>query len=226
MMNADGSNQKQLTYESAQTSFGVSASPDGRYIVFASRRAGASNIWRVNSDGTNLKQLTNGGGELNPFCSPDGRSVIYYTSSENDRTAWRVSIEGGDAVQLTGLSSNILGISSDGALTAYGASKGGVKKIGIISSPDNQPVKVIDLPPTSKPRRMEWAPDGRAITYIDTRSGISNIWNQPLDGGPAKQLTNFASDNIWAFGWSRDGKQLACVRGAMTNDVVLISEFK
>ena len=39
VMNADGSERKQLTFDSAND-FGPKASPDGRYIVFASNRSG------------------------------------------------------------------------------------------------------------------------------------------------------------------------------------------
>ena len=222
IMDSDGSNQEQLTFQSGQFGYGISVSPDGRYIVFASKRAGDSNIWRVNSDGTNLTRLTSGGGS-NPFCSPDGQWVIYYTvRSDAERIAWKVPIEGGNPVQLTGLSSNILGISPDGRLIAYGASQLGAKRIGIISRVNNQSIKMIDLPQTAMPRRMQWAPDGRAVTYTDG----SNIWSQPLDGGPPKELTDFKSDGTSSFAWSRDGKQLACMRGTGTSDVVLISDVK
>ena len=56
--------------------------------------------------------------------------------------------------------------------------------------------------------------------------GTSNIWKQPLDGGPATQLTDFKTDRIFWFDWSRDGKQLALVRGTVSSDVVLISDIK
>jgi len=39
-------------------------------------------------------------------------------------------------------------------------------------------------------------------------------------------LTDFKSDRIFSFAWSRDGKQLALARGTLTNDVILISNFE
>ncbi len=47
-----------------------------------------------------------------------------------------------------------------------------------------------------------------------------------MDGGKPVQLTDFKSDNIFSFDWSRDGKFLALSRGSTINDVVLISDFK
>jgi Tol biopolymer transport system component len=72
----------------------------------------------------------------------------------------------------------------------------------------------------------EWTPDGRALLYLLTRNGITNIWSQPIDGGPTKQLTDFKSDLIFRFDWSRDGKWLVVARGNVSSDVVLISDLK
>jgi Tol biopolymer transport system component len=63
------------------------------------------------------------------------------------------------------------------------------------------------------------------LTYVETRAGVSNIWSKPIDGGPAKQLTNFKSDRIFLHDWSSDGKRLALARGAWSSDVVLIRDL-
>jgi Tol biopolymer transport system component len=73
---------------------------------------------------------------------------------------------------------------------------------------------------------LQWAPDSRAINYIITRQGVSNIWSKPIDGRQASQLTNFSTDRIFRFAWSRDGKFLACERGMIINDAVLIIDGK
>ncbi|MEJ7713468.1 MAG: hypothetical protein WKF84_27395 [Pyrinomonadaceae bacterium] len=73
---------------------------------------------------------------------------------------------------------------------------------------------------------MRWTPDGRALTYVDTRDAVSNIWSQQLNEGAPRQVTNFTTDQISAFEWSRDGKQLALRRGTVIRDVVLISDFR
>jgi Tol biopolymer transport system component len=73
---------------------------------------------------------------------------------------------------------------------------------------------------------VRWLPDGRAFSYVRTRGGVSNIWLQPIDGGEPRQLTDFKSDVIFSFDWSRDGKQLACSRGTEDRDVILINNFR
>jgi Tol biopolymer transport system component len=73
---------------------------------------------------------------------------------------------------------------------------------------------------------LRWTVDGRALTYVLTAGDVSNVWSQPVSGGPAKQLTSFKSSRIFSFDWSPDGEQLILSRGTATSDVVLISNFR
>ena len=102
----------------------------------------------------------------------------------------------------------------------------------MIASDGGSPIAVFDFPeffgtigPGFYQQKIRWTVDGRALTYIDTQGGVSNIWIQPLDGGPRQQLTNFSSDLIFYYDWSPDGKKLALARGSKTSDVVLIRDM-
>ena len=80
--------------------------------------------------------------------------------------------------------------------------------------------------PFARGRQFRWSPDGHSLHLIVTRDGVGNIWSQPLDGGQPTRLTSFKSDRIFAFDWSRDGKQLVLARGTVALDAVLISNVK
>jgi len=67
-----------------------------------------------------------------------------------------------------------------------------------------------------------FSPDGKGIVYPVREKGLDNLWLQPLDGGPGRQLTNFGSLKIYSYQWSPDGKSLALVRGDSPSDLVLI----
>jgi Tol biopolymer transport system component len=69
---------------------------------------------------------------------------------------------------------------------------------------------------------VRWVPGGWGLAYLDSPGGVSNIWVQPLDGSPPRQLSDFKAERIDSFDWSADGRWLAVVRGAETSDVVLI----
>jgi hypothetical protein len=88
-------------------------------------------------------------------------------------------------------------------------------------------VKVLDVPSSVNINAgLRWTLDGRALNYIDTIDGVSNIWSLPLDGGKPVQLTDFKTDQIFWFDFSREGKQLALSRGTQTSDVILIRDFR
>ncbi|HKE55779.1 MAG TPA: protein kinase [Pyrinomonadaceae bacterium] len=228
MMNRDGTNKRQLTVN-ASTLFGVSASPDGRYIVFASDRAGHFNLWRLRLSDLELKQLTGGDGELNPDCSSDGQWVVYqHGYSLVKPTLWRVPLEGGTPVALTDGYAAWPATSPDGRLIAFNYLDIGQKQrwaVQIVSASGGALVKQLPIAPVET-KVLRWTPDAKGIAYVDHRNGEFNVWEQPLNDGPAKQLTNFKGELIGSFAWSHDGKQFAVMHSTVTQDVVLINDLK
>jgi len=75
------------------------------------------------------------------------------------------------------------------------------------------------------PIAVAWMPDSRAFVYGVQKGGISNIVEQPIDGGPVRHLTRYTSGRIFGLDISRDGK-LALARGTESSDVVLIRNFQ
>jgi eukaryotic-like serine/threonine-protein kinase len=222
----DGKQQKQLTRDPMTDRTPV-ATPDGRYIVFVSERAGGSHVWRMDADGGALKQLTHGKGDSSPSLTPDGRWIVYSSWSGGEPAIWKVSIDGGEPAQLSPAVAARPVVSPDGKWIAgfYQDKNDSVFKVALFPSAGGPPVVIEEI---AQPDRyiLHWSPDSRAINYIGTRQGVSNIWSKPIDGGPARQLTNFTTDRIFRFAWSRDGKFLACERGMIINDVILISDGK
>ena len=58
------------------------------------------------------------------------------------------------------------------------------------------------------------------------RGAASKLWSQPLDGGPPKQLADFNPDQLFSFALSTDGRQLAFARGAVSRDIILITDSR
>jgi eukaryotic-like serine/threonine-protein kinase len=225
VMEADGSHSRQLT-SNADLQFFSSPSPcpDGS-ILFASGAYGSANIWRIDADGGNQKQLTQGGTNGAPSCSPDGKWAVFNASHGGDYALWRVPIQGGTPEQLTNYASSYPVVSPDGSWIAFNDyAVRGATKIGVIPFAGGQPAKTFDYSASSFAGYpvTHWTSDGRVLTYIRDQQGISNIWAQPIDGGPPRQLTDFTAGQIFNFAWSKDGRQLALARGSQTSDVVLI----
>jgi serine/threonine protein kinase/Tol biopolymer transport system component len=219
IMGADGTGQKQLTI-GANAGY-PAVCPDNRQIVFVSEGADRV-IWKMDVDGSHPKQLAQGGF---PQCTPDSRWVVY----QSERSLWKVPIDGGEPVQLTSRGFAWPAISPDGKWIAAqqfiriddptGA------RIAIIPIEGGEPIKVFDVS-LEVPGRIRWSPDGSAVTYLSRRDGVVNVWSQLFKGGPSRQLTDFKSDDIFFFDWSRDGRQLLLARGTWSRDAILISSFR
>jgi eukaryotic-like serine/threonine-protein kinase len=234
IMDADGHNQRQLT-DDAFYERTLSVTPDGRHIVFDSVRSGTQQVWRVDIDGSNLKQLTTGANAISPNCSPDGKWVVYNSFGSGGFRVWKVSIDGGEPVLVTDKFANLPAVSPDGKLIAcyYGDPQTSATRLALLPFEGGDPVKLFDLPTNAISagdeelrQLIRWTPDGRALTYVITRGLVSNIWLQPVGGGPPRQLTDFKTGRIFSFDWSRDGKWLALARANVDNDVVLIKDFR
>jgi TolB protein len=229
IMDQNGKNNIQLTTVETRADRYPTVSPDGRYIVFVSTRTGNSNLYRLELETGDQVQLTRGISDEFPAISADGKWVIYTATGSTNFRLWKVSIDGGEPEQLTNQLSQWPTVSPDGRSIAcwYRPVSNARWQIAIIPISGGNPERVFNVPPTAEtPIPIRWMPDGKGISFVDTRDGVSNIWFQPFDGGAPRQLTNFISDQINWFDWSRDGKQLACSRGTVTSDAVLISEFK
>jgi Tol biopolymer transport system component len=231
LMNADGTEQKQLTTDPPFLEE-LRATPDGRYLVFASNRDGRSHLFRVDADGGNLKQLTSGdSSEVDSDCSPDGKWVVYSSATVlngkyTPAMLWKVSIDGGAPVRLTDRFSLSPHFSSDGRYISYAYLENQEWKLAIMLADGGLPLKTfatVKNPELSAGCRF--TPDGKALTYLVVQKGTTNIWLQPIDGGQGHAHTDFRSGQIYNYSFSRDGSRLFLARGYDVHDVTLIKNF-
>jgi serine/threonine protein kinase/Tol biopolymer transport system component len=230
-MGADGSNLQRLTSNDlSRDAWWPEPSLRGGFIAFARwDPSGPINIWRVDMDGGNMKQLTQGKFDVLPAISPDGRWVVFTSAQGGKHALMKVSSGGGPASQLTDYTSWSPSVSPDGKWIAclYYTGQNQPLSVAMVPFAGGQPAKLFPLPATVAGDLLiiHWTPDGRAISFINSVNGVGNIWEQPVAGGPPKQVTHFTSDKIFGFDWSRDGR-LALSRGTDTTDAVLIKNFQ
>ena len=221
-----GAAPRQLTLD-ARNVHGLAVSPDGRHLVFSSDRAGTFSLWRVGMEaGGEPVRLTRGEGEVSPRFTPDGRWVVYQKGYPTGARIWRVSFDGGEEFPLTETRGQNPDVSPDGRYISYytldSDSASAPWVFGHMPSDGGRLIKRFPFPPTVGERVVRWVPGGWGLAYLNRPGGVSNIWAQPLDGGPPRQLTDFKTDRIDSFEWSRDGRWVALVRAAETSDVVVI----
>jgi len=236
----DGKNLLQLVADGNAVMYSPSAC-GGSYIVFAWRFRDASNfphIWRINPDGSNPVQLTNGKLDLMPVCSPDQKWVYYYGTALNQ--IWRVSMDGAGQPEPIPASTDFRGyphgtdmsISPDGKTLAYatelvneGTQQNNAQKVALLNLESRSSPHLLDVNPHIS-GSVQFTPDGKALAYPIRENGVDNHWVQPLDGSAGHQITQFTSEQIDSFHWSPDGRAVALLRGHSESDVVLLRESK
>ena len=217
-----------------------------RYIVFAwaFHNGGSINVYRANADGSSPKQLTSRLIETNPVCSPD-QKWVYYIEGPSVPRLMRVPIDGGTAEMIPGSDipnrfaiENIAFITPDNKSIGFSVdmidpnTNDAVTKLAIVSLDNpSSPPKMVGLDPrlgssNNSNAGFQMVPNTNAISYLITENGSSNVWLQPLDGTPGRQITHFQSEQISNYAWSPDGKSIAFIRRHDTADVVLLKEAK
>jgi eukaryotic-like serine/threonine-protein kinase len=236
----DGSRRTTLLSDSAGFIYAVSACGSDHIVLsWLGHNPSAGHIedeiWRVNSDGSNPLQIASHTGLVRALtCSPDGK-MAYYPDSIADQIM-EIPTDGGKPEVVPGtvipnefVVSSVAGLSPDGKQLPFFShlSQGGPQNMSLdivaLNAGPNPPLRTLK----PDPRTSGWAeftPDGKAISYPITENGVSNLWIQPLDGSPGRQITHFTSGVISSGGWSPDGKILALLRSNTQSDIVLLRE--
>lgn len=223
----DGKGARQLTADS-KANLSPALSPDGRFIVFASRRTGRYEIWRMEMDGSNLVQLSANGGD-HPQCLPDGSGVIYESESEgaaNQTQLWKVPLMGGTPERLFDFAASNAAIAPDGQQLVCELDHPATKEhgVGIVALATGQLLKFLKLSPAAG--SLAWMPDGKAILYIDRQSENHQFKLQSIAGGAPRVLLDVPNESLFAVAVSADGRQIAYTSGRITTDLVQLTEAK
>jgi eukaryotic-like serine/threonine-protein kinase len=210
--NEEENRAKQITKGTFDGVTGVSWTPDGK-IVYVTATGDQVDVWRVNADGSERKQITSDAYvEDYPAVSPDGRYLVF-TSNRTGRKLWRTDLDGSNPKQLTDGNSYDYhpAFSADSQWILFNSNRAGglnVWKVGINGGP---PVLLSNLfaafPAVS--------PDGKWIAcYHVDKQNPSQLIIFPFEGGQPAKTINLPSTLGPLNGhpsWSADGKSVMFV---------------
>lgn len=152
-------------------------SPDSKSVVFVgsiiiSHDDADWEIFTVNIDGTNLKQLTNKNSSYSwPHYSPDGTIIIFSNNMNGYTKLYTMDTEGNNIVQISDNSDweDLDGtFSPDGKKVVFQSDRSGNDDIWIM--PVGNPAAAINL--TNNPATdisPDWSPDGNMIVFASNR---------------------------------------------------------
>jgi serine/threonine protein kinase len=216
-----------LRYDTKHIADQVAICGDGRYIVFrqiGGSSAASSNLWRMDLNGTNRKQLTSGINEQEPSCAKNG-NWVYFVDNKDNRYVKRVSVEGGSPETVVKYSVGQYSLSPDGKEIASLEVREQDHKLMLRSDTvETQKTTYGEIDQRALPNGLAFTPDGKNVVYIIREKGVDNLWEQPRDGKTRRQLTHFKKDRLLRFEYSFDGTQIAIATGADESDAVLLHD--
>jgi Tol biopolymer transport system component len=230
-MDRDGTHRQQLTRLKGPSD-APAATSDGATVVFSHMDPHVPSIWRMNSDGTDARPFMSQTSVWNAEISGDGRWLVYYSSAGG---TMKVPAQGGTGATIDP-DGGYPAISCDARWIAFphDDDRNNRERIEIVAADGSGSPRFLaftledQVPRESNVGELpiRWTASGDALTYVRTKDGVSNLWSQPIDGGPARQITNFTSGLIWRHAWSCDGKYLALARGNLSIDAIMLTDLR
>jgi Tol biopolymer transport system component len=215
--------------------------PDGR-IVYSSAPSGHWDIWIMNGDGSNPKQLTaDAGVNLHQAVSPDGRYIVFASNRAGVFNIWRMNADGSNPVQLThGSGEKFPDCSPDSKWIIYNsvATNQDHNAVWKVSIEGGEPVRLTG----SYAYSPAISPDGKHIAYFyrdESTNDQYRIVIIPFAGGQPEKSIDIAQglDPLPYVRWSPDGLSLTypAARNGVYNvwmqplgggDVKQVTDFK
>ncbi len=183
-------------------------------VFFVSTRSGAKEVWVMDYDGANQKQLThNGGIVLSPQVSPDGSRLAFSALLKDSWQVMMYSLDLGRTVAFPRFAGDNYSPtwSSDGTKIAFSSTMGqGTSGIFVADASGAGAKRLTsghsDVSPVFNPKT-----NGQ-IAWVSGRSGLPQIYIMDSDGSNVQRITDqgYAVSPAWspnglllAFSWNR-----------------------
>jgi TolB protein len=180
-------------------------------VVFTQLQDGRNQIFTLESDGRNLRQITAEDANTTQVSwSGDGKRLVFVNDIDGHEQIYRIDATGTRETRLT--NDNMHDVfpawSPIGYEIAYIGVDGANSSIWIMNSDGKSPRKATDSSTTgSIVGPLDWSPDGHLIAFASGSSSQTNIMLLTPKTGKVRQLTNLPGRATSPV-WSPDGSTL------------------
>jgi Tol biopolymer transport system component len=204
--------------------------PDNRRLAFASLRSGAPNIWEIDLDTLELRQLTFGAGaDWVPAVARDG-SIAYVQFGHQIDIRWtRLDTPEQEHERLTSFTGEHFGarVSPDGNRVVYYSDRAGNFDLWLLDRTTGQHRQLTDHP--ADDRLPDWSADGEEIVFMSDRDGLVRLWIVQTETGVVRRLTDhtlpWSTHSAKGQGgprWSPDGSVIGYLAPEEGNAIWLV----
>jgi DNA-binding winged helix-turn-helix (wHTH) protein/Tol biopolymer transport system component len=182
-------------------------------------------VWRMNADGSNLKQLSPGPEDILAACTSDGKWVVYADNSFLHKAGlYRVSSNGGTPQKIAE-GSVWFALSHHGDRLAWIKSMDSQQFLVLTDLNSGEQTATLPVPSTLHAvRSLTFAPDDKSVFFIVRGVTSDSVYDLPLDGSaPTKQI-EFRGAHLSVLMVSPTGKYLGAVTAKPVSDAVLLEE--
>ena len=208
-----------------------SSSRDGKRIWFSSDRSGdAVEIWVMDADGGNKRQITYGtpGGNFTPVESPDGTQVAFSSLrvAVGHPEVWIMNADGSKIHPLTDTpvlpgQEYVWSLhptwSGDGETIAYASTASGSTQIWVMNADGTNQEQLTDVLGLNYPDANvpSWSWDGKQITFwAGFERQYGEVWVMDPDGSNPRRVTETPDPrNSDDPRWSPDGTKIIYGQG-------------
>lgn len=212
MVNADGSDYRQITNVQAHNYYPV-YSPLGGSIAYASNQNGGYfDLFLFIFQGSRLLRLTeNIGNVISPSFSPDGQTILFANRAADGPTSlWTVDVTGKSPKLLYAAPADIVAAdwSPDGNTIAFAMAtdRPGSHEIFLMNA-DATNIRQLTRGLEGIGGSLDWSPDGRFLLIYAGPPGDKDIFRIDVEAQTASQLTD--GGNNAAASYSPDGQWIA-----------------
>lgn len=208
LMDSDGGNVKQITFELGQVRRRPSISPNGDSIVFSSGQWGDMNLYLINPDGSGLTSLTElKGDEDFPKWSPDGKTIVFSSTRDENSEIYSINVDQTGFKRLTNNPAEDVSPywHPDGKPIIFSSNRDGNFDLYIMK-PDGSELKRLTTN-NSNETRPSWSPFGDYVAFTMERDSNNEIYIMKNDGSDQTNITNDPSNDYYPS-WSPDGTHI------------------